>query len=78
MATIEVYAKLQFVKAIYVVTKTSLYDAKRIADEILPSARENNIATFDPKKFGWTTETLKKICKHCNMYTQNIKVISYE
>jgi hypothetical protein len=80
MVTIKVIGKLAFVIAIKEVCNIRLREAKDIADEIVPNTylREYPISTFDPEKFGWTTETLKKICEYCNMYTQNVKIISYE
>lgn len=76
MATIIVEGKLVFVKAIFDVTHVSLYEAKQIADEIAPQT--NVEVTFDPKKFGWTIETLKEIVTRANSIHNSVKVLSYE
>ena len=78
MAKIKVIGKLPFVKGIKEATNTGLIEAKDIADEIIPSVLENNIATFDPKKFGWNEQTLKEIVSIANMHGNNVIILSYE
>lgn len=78
MAKIKVLGKLAFVKGIKEATHISLKEAKDIADEIIPSVLENNIATFDLKKFGWNEQTLKEIVRLTNVYSTEVIVLSYE
>lgn len=78
MAKIKVFSKLAFVKGIKDATHTGLKEAKDIADEIIPSTRENNIAEFNPKKFGWNEQTLKEIVSIANMHGANVVILSYE
>lgn len=75
MAKIKVFGKLAFVKGIKEATHIGLEEAKDIADEIIPIVSENNIATFDPKKFGWNEQTLKEIASLANMYSTNVIIL---
>ena len=78
MAKIEVLSKLNFVKGIKDATHIDLKEAKDIADEIIPRTRKSNIATFDPKKFGWNEQTLKDIASIANMCGNTVIILSYE
>lgn len=78
MVNIKVFSKLAFVKGIKEATHIGLKEAKDIADEIIPSVSENDIATFDPKKFGWNEQTLKEIVTRANSIHNGVKVLSYE
>lgn len=78
MAKIKVFGKLAFLKGIKEATHISLIEAKDIADEIIPSVLENDIATFDPKKFGWNKQTLKEIASLANMHSTHVIILSYE
>lgn len=78
MATLRIDGKLAFVRGIKEATHIGLKEAKDIADEIIPSVQENNIATFDPKKFGWNKQTLKAIVILANMHNINVIILSYE
>jgi hypothetical protein len=60
---IEVYGKLQFVKAIKEETEISLLSAKQIVDEIVPTGR--NSAVFDLETYKWTKCTFEAICDRC-------------
>jgi ribosomal protein L7/L12 len=74
MATIKVTGKLAFVKGIKETTHISLKEAKDICDEIV----KDDVAEFDPKKFGWNEQTLKDIASIANMHGNNVIIFSYE
>lgn len=62
---ISVESKLKFVKAIKAKTDLSLFEAKQIADEIIPTANNCNCNVFDIQKYGWDKDTFESICKDC-------------
>lgn len=60
---ITVESRLRFTKAIKDKTGISLFEAKQIADEIIPTANYCN--AFDIQKYGWDEDTFESICKDC-------------
>ena len=80
MVKIKVIGKLAFVKGIKEATHIGLKEAKDIADEIIPDVWKNNIATFDPNKFGWNEQTLREIVSLTNTYGNlvNVTILSYD